>query len=273
MLKLRKIIYKKYSRATLSINFLLNIFIFLSFSQNLHSAHPNFHYINENDKEILEPFFERLLHTSTWGLTLCGKKPLSSDSFCHLNKFKEKAVLFLPKVFFKGNQSTQWQGWQCWLKYRHLFPSKKFALSYLENQCMTLFLINKIEVIKTVNENQFIFKYTNGEDFTKELCQPNCKYFLNEYYMGILYGFGVDNALAFSSKCCLVNGSCSNQNNLSPFIGFGFRTLDFNSCEAENEKLKHNFNKWYEKLFDKINCSHNLETFIELYTEYNKLSK
>lgn len=172
---------------TLQIPKLWLLFLVL-FIQSVEGVHPNFHLIDNEDKEILEMFFDDLLHTSEISLTLCGEKPVSSETFISISQFGPKSIKNFPRFIFEGNAGIQWSGSRCWKKNMHLFPSSKFKMRFLDEG--TLLLFNKKATVAIIKDNLELFQnalklnYSSHEIF--EVISSQDK----NIYLNPLFDFG-----------------------------------------------------------------------------------
>jgi hypothetical protein len=157
------------------------------------------------DKQKLERFFMFLMTQTSFGYTLCGDKPCSIHTYL---KLTECPPVFAVNVFLKyPNYSTLIQGWNSWSRYSDQFPSKNFVFRHVPKY-NTLVLINKKATRKVIQQNLDIFQKFSKKAFTvqellDEICCPKGKDYLINYniaLLGVLLGYGRNNALAFSQK-------------------------------------------------------------------------
>ena len=133
--------------------------------------------------------------------TLFGYKPMTFQEF-HDNPWKLSSYFMLcPYHHFYIDA-----GWETWVKYRELFPSKKFIFAKIPSKVGYKFiiLINKIAFEKMFDENRDIFEQALGprvslgiifQDF--ERGQKTFSEVLNEHegLVGLVLGYGREASL------------------------------------------------------------------------------
>lgn len=235
-----------------------------------------FESIDKNDKQVLECFFDYIIHGSSIGYSLCGKKPIASETFLKLSKIPPQ---YVPQIFFKCfGYSILWNGWSCWERYAHLFSSKKFVFRFVP-QHNTLVLINKIECKKVIEENIDIFhKVLKINDSAEKILARYCFAEEDEYLFkhpvltGILFGYGRNNSVAFSNASYFQKlEPVKISDEFSPVIRQGFFVINNGTNEKENKKVLNTFKEAKVNIINKFANKNNLATFLELY-ESNSLN-
>ena len=173
------------------------------------------------EKEQLAYFFH-LLNTEGFSWVAKGLKPVATfDSLDNIeyilnNPRGELAYKYEDIYWYFHPINARFRaGLRVWEKYSHLFSSKKIkivsstrpASSLLSTE--TVMMINVNETQKTICENYQLFSEILGYNFdvdklVKRLVnnpEDHEKKLKGSYQlMGILYGFGKDNALSFQQK-------------------------------------------------------------------------
>jgi hypothetical protein len=228
--------------------------------------------IPQEDAERLELFFENLIKYSTLGYSLCGDKPVSIEHVPDLNR---APILLASKGYFKYSwYSVIGLGWECWMKYADRFPSSNYCLRTTDDR-HAIILINKSASLKTIAENIDLFQkllnsHKSPQELLEELCEPKTLDVLhtNQTLEGILFGYGRNNAIAFTNR-----GNCqilktfnlgSLHSGLSDHFGPGFRTLSDESNYKENVRLR----KSYETTKHKIRSNFHNKKYFEQFLIY-----
>jgi len=163
------------------------------------------------DRQLLDSFFQLLLRDNNFAYTLFGKKPMSIA--CYLSKVN-LWNLYNPNEFLIFEK-----GWDKWKDYSSLFPSNEFVLKRCcdSKDIVEVFLINKKNVLKVINDNYGTFQSILGnlfepEQFMQQLCytQQDLMEILNDHsgLLGILLGYGKGNSMSFERKvniCSILN--------------------------------------------------------------------
>jgi len=239
----------------------------------LQAEHPNIKCIDKKDQETLETFFEYVIHRTSIGYSLCSQKPLATETFIEISKISKHHVHHVPKILFEHyGYSILWNGWKCWERYSHLFPSEKFVFRFIPS-LNTLVLINKPGCRNVIDENIDLFQKYLGitltsEEIFEKICFPiNEEHlFKNNCLLGILYGFGRNNSLAFSNRCYFLKlETFAKTDVFNPFLGYGFITINNGRNEKENKKVKKMFDEAQKKIHFHFTQKNNFETFLKLY--------
>lgn len=186
------------------IVFILSAFPCVGYGINIQEC---LKFISKKDQLILEEFFSYMISYEYFGYVLFGEKPMAAGGFdTHFtleNILSEEAA----------KQCRLRIGWQTWEKYASLFVSEKFILRLSKNPVSPSFywvvLINKDSCLKCIESNLEIFKSVLGnsisprwildklatkEDIFGEVLNKH------EGLLGILFGYGVHNAMTFQQQ-------------------------------------------------------------------------
>ncbi|WP_284452944.1 hypothetical protein [Parachlamydia acanthamoebae] len=231
--------------------------------------------ISQEDFKKLESFFDYLIHHSSIGYSLCGEKPVSIEIFPTLS---EIPIPYSVNIFlYHQGYSIEWNGLNTWKLYAHLFSSKKFAFRFIEG-CNKIVFVNKCAAKEVIEENLDLFhKYLDrtksADEFLEELCNPKKNdYMLNPHttILGILLGYGRNNAIAFSNKSCIQKLEpldLAEQNIcLRPFLLPGCLIINNGTNEKENAHILQTLKSARKCLQKKITKGHCFETFLKLFT-------
>ncbi len=163
------------------------------------------------DKKRLEYFFRNAIDWDAMGYVLFGNKPMA-----YLEGFQKKLSPFksIPSFCYalSPRRIQAENGFKTWKKYETLFPMTRFIFLYEEtdSDVMGLF-INKDAFNQKVRECADDFKIilqkdVSGEQLLAEAHQtPLLSRVLQNHdvLMGILFGFGRENAYAFYQRSLL----------------------------------------------------------------------
>ncbi|MFV0339604.1 MAG: hypothetical protein ACK5MA_03090 [Parachlamydiaceae bacterium] len=222
--------------------------------------------------ERLELFFEDLIKYSTLGYSLCGDKPVSVE---HVPQLTRVPIFLATTGYFKYSwYSIIGLGWDCWMKYAERFPSSNYCLR-TSDDLHAIILINKKASLNAISENIDLFqKYlkTNKTpiELLEELCHSEPCMILDSHpvLMGILYGFGRNNSIAFANAGHGQPLKFFNQGTLyiglSDHFGVGFRTLSDESNFKENNFLR----TQYQTTKKKLRCSFHGDKYFEQFLYY-----
>jgi hypothetical protein len=241
-------------------------------------SHQNIDKIPLEDRQKLEQFFGYLIHCSAMGYTLCGEKPVAIEFVQFASEMPVRyCMIFLDGCYF-------WHilnGWETWVRYSHLFPSENFVFRYIQ-ETKTIVLINKKATIKVIGENIDLFqKFTSSKhtkkEFLDEVCYPKDKDYINFHYgtlLGILLGYGRNNAIAFSNKIYIqkLDSFLPKENflyGLSAFFPPGFAIINNGTNEKENNKLRKMYKIAEANMVENFKEGSYLDNFIKIYCDPN----
>lgn len=228
-------------------------------------------HIPYGDQEKLEAFFHYLITSSMIGYTLCGEKPVAIETFPKLSQISPQLAI---KVFSNcPGYSILWSGLEIWEKYASQFSSSKFIFKFIPKY-HTLMIINKQQAKKVIEENLDLFhKYYSREpsdNILDEICtQDNEKIFKNRILLGILLGYGRNNAIAYSNGSFfqklegieLYDGNLSLQSVLNP----GFFIIKNGTNEEENSRVIRRFKNAKKNIYFSFATGGYLENFLKLF--------
>ncbi len=149
----------------------------------------------EEDRQILDAFFQLLIRDNNFSYTLFGNKPVSiADYYGNDCSF----YLYDPLSYL-----TYEKGWETWSKYSHYFRNSNYRLLKT--------VIGDTVEIAMVNVNQISHlkdKYKNYQDKLNKIITIGLYKIDNQSLMGVVLGYGEENAKNFERKmnlCRLVN--------------------------------------------------------------------
>jgi len=162
-------------------------------------------HMTQEERKHLEAFFELLVRSHDLAYTLFGEKPFS------IADYQSAPAFTYPFLTFE-------EGWDTWLKYNHLFPSKNFVLRRIDcgnmgrHQIKEIVVINKRAALDTLNTNIKTFQdQLHTKATTEEILSEMLK---NDEFLktvmdsserlGILLGYGNRNAKAFKKRTDLM---------------------------------------------------------------------
>ena len=153
--------------------------------------------IAEEDRKILNAFFEVILRQSPSGFTLFGDKPISF--YCYILPSEEEEIT--ERNIFSVLME---EGWKVFKKYQHIFPTSHFHLKRSLNPLdplpvVYITLVNKKSALNVVVENISHFKSKYGKSFDPESYLNSLEHIAYESsnLVGILMGYGVQSGWAF----------------------------------------------------------------------------
>lgn len=159
--------------------------------------------IPEKDRDALDSFFQLLSRDYDFAYTLFGKKPVS------LACYASKPTLWT--LHYPSESLNFEKGWITWMRYASLFPSQVFVLKkcQTDRDVSEIFLINKEQVLRVINENLKLFQETLGIEtepkaLLQRLCDPEQEVMHtlqgHSGLLGILLGYGSVNSMLFKRK-------------------------------------------------------------------------
>ena len=173
--------------------------LYLAWSRPEHNALSPINAITKEDRKLLEPLCAELLRCTGVGYTLFGDKPVSCIVF-PLSPLG--SVSGLPTKYIHAC-------FRLFPKYKTVLCGEKFHISIDKNERFYfVHLINKPVFIATVEKNLKVFQGVLGDSVTpsillKDICdgRPYEEALHNdEALMGILYGFGLNNARLYCRR-------------------------------------------------------------------------
>ncbi len=161
------------------------------------------------DRCYLEFFFRTLISQESGCYVLFGDKPAAMMVYEDRQDFK---LLTLSRRPISGF-SKEKLGLKVWQKYRHLFPLKDYAIvntrAFTPSSSGAVFLINKKRLLTTLSQNFIEFQKSFPEFRTPKhlldgmlddatILHRVC--FQHDVLLGIILGFGKDNAVLFARE-------------------------------------------------------------------------
>lgn len=184
-------------------------------------------------------FFRQLLLRDSAAYVLNGSKPAGESSFLGVKYYR-------TTIHWRGfYRSTLFRkGCEVWKKYEYLFPSKNYCFCYdvdEEDDCITVFLINKRNFADIVIKNIEEFKKVLGQKITPETFidmivskkQSFFKILNNHQLFGIIFGYGKHNAELFHRRHRLENNCIRKLELIKKEIKMINEKLQF----SDNEKI------------------------------------
>ncbi len=179
--------------------------------------------LSKEQNFILKEFFRTLIKDSFSGYVLYGAKPMSIEGYPlsyesgALSGIDEKALCLIKGVEF-------WQALSISPKNKDYFFLVFDAKSYGYRH---LVCINRQAFLDTVNKNLSLFRYVLGptltaESLLQELIEAKERFYdvlkSDNVLLGILLGYGTQNALLISRKEFISNAFLSDRNEEFPFL-------------------------------------------------------
>lgn len=230
--------------------------------------------IPNDDYEVLERFFDYLLHHTTLGYTLCGEKPVAIDTFPTIAQIPPQyAVKVLAEC---QGYSILWRGLEEWLRHSHKFSSEKFIFMYVAD-CNTIFLLNKVKTKEVIEKNLELFqKYWgsgfSADDILNHICdhsKKRCIIAPNQTLLGILLGFGKYNSVAFANASLIqkLEGFklYDSDDSLNEYLNPGFLMINNGTNDQENNEVKSILRKGKRNIHKVFKNGQYFKTFIEIY--------
>ena len=166
--------------------------------------------IPEPDREDIRLLFHTILFKDHGVYTLFGDKPISVSGDFLVTPYENVLEGMKCGGIF-------WKQWQTWDKYKHLFPSRKYIFLREPNvlgdsesyEVDLIFIINKDEFIKTVDNHKSLFEAVLGKKidarFLLESIEKGKISLLrsidnNEMLLGILLGYGKHNSSLYMKR-------------------------------------------------------------------------
>jgi hypothetical protein len=257
-------------------------FICLFLPLPLIGFYHNIEKIPLEDRQKLERLFDYLIHCSEFGYTLCGEKPVSIEATYLLNKIRPEHFV----ITFNNcrGYSILIRGGEAWNRCSYLFPSKNFVFRYIP-EFNRVALINKKATERTIEENLDLFqKYSHSKqtaiEFLNDVCFPkdkNKEYlgYYNEILLGILLGYGRNNAIAFSNKNGLIQQleGFIPENfiyGISAFIPPGLMIINNGTNEEENNKIRKMFKTAKANMLENFKKGSCFDNFMRLYCDHEQ---
>ena len=160
--------------------------------------------IPAEDQEKLSYFFEKLIRQYGFGYTLFGDKPVSL--LCWLvvpDQNKKRPYFTVNREFIEA--------YQVWKRHQDKFPSDQYLLAdrifCIDKEYVDLVLIQKSEFYKKVDAFPDVFplgytmeSFMEDEILENYLNSSNQEKSNHHIRMGVLLGYGMENAVEFAKK-------------------------------------------------------------------------
>lgn len=187
---------------------LLYVFLVISFVC-FHSCNKQQFHLRENDKKILTPLFNYILFEHFGAFVLFGSKPMCCaqipipSTLEEFNRLPERVKENVQIIDFTTDYQ---QAWDLWERIQKRFSIKKYLFAKREDH---IFFINLDTTMKVLEENYDFFQNMSGIHFSPrkilyEIDKVDSvfweKVFQNHIAMGLLFGFGKDNAEFFDQN-------------------------------------------------------------------------
>ena len=167
----------------------------------------------KKDKERLTYFFQKLIEWDAFGYVLFGEKPMSFGCSDQMgNPFRNLSSFYYA---ISPRRIKAQLGFETWKKYESLFPAKQFVFIYEKTESDIEFLfVNKKKFNETVKEHAEQFQRLLQRDVSggELLAEAANRSLLSEVLgnhdelIGILFGFGQENASLFTQMVQLKTG-------------------------------------------------------------------
>ena len=223
-------------------------------------SHKDKSNLSTHKKEKIERFLKDLLIENAGIYTLYGDKPISEILFYTGNlkslENAESLNVEQDEIFFVESETIlkQLSNWRLWKDYQKTLKLNNFGFIEISPPNQTdycfYYIINFEAARKVIEENLHDFTSRLGIDlsnYKKRLMDPQSilwtKGFTDHYLMGLLYGFGKENAEYFVSRISnnealehfeIVEGPYNEDNLPIPLYG---------SCKEDVQKQKFYFQK------------------------------
>lgn len=158
--------------------------------------------IPKEDRETLKLFFQEIVYNEHFGFTLFGNKPISLTGYFDPIPFENYLQTHLNNILKNG--------WETWKKYCSIIPESNYLwLEETENDLKVITIINKIALLKTLEEHRILFLSVLGDafspqEFLQKLEEPNASLFQliheHEGLYGICLGYGKTNAYLYHRR-------------------------------------------------------------------------
>jgi hypothetical protein len=161
--------------------------------------------ISENERIILERFFQVLIKSDGLGYTLFGSKPVCLSAYF--------STVPLGNMLRGCNSHAIKSGWQVWKKHESHFSHPNYLI-FEERECVdgieihVLYFINKKKLLGTLNQHRKLFEQElkrgiDPEEFLYEIEQKQMLSALlkgHEGLLGVLLGYGVESSMNYHRR-------------------------------------------------------------------------
>lgn len=175
-------------------------------SHRIQSIHSILYTIPDQDRKVLDSFFQLLLRDYDFSYTLFGNKPMSMA--CYFSQATSWSLRH-PSDFLVFEK-----GWDLWESYSSLFSSHEFVLKRCKDDrgVLGIFLISKSHALQAISDHLDTFQkilesHIEPEPLLHQLCysSQDVMEILNNdsSLLGILLGYGKINSTNFERKVSL----------------------------------------------------------------------
>ena len=183
-----------------------------SSSHRIQSSRTDVHSIlqtmPDQDRAVLDSFFQLLVRDYDFSYTLFGNKPISMA--CYSSQVT-LCTFYHPTEFL-----TFENGWELWRHYASCFPSNEFILKRSRDNrgVLEIFLINKRHALQVISNHldtfqEILNRCIDPQQLLQQLCcsQQDIMEILNNdaTLLGILLGYGKINSANFERKVNICN--------------------------------------------------------------------
>lgn len=234
-------------KKTILLNLLFGLLSIFSFTACSKGSKEKQFDLSEKDRIWLDKFFKELLLEESGIFTLWGSKPMVSFEVClyspeelRLLQSEENLLEMNEKVVITNYDFPE--NWKKWEIFRNSLDVNRFLLFMKKDpedpKLPIVYFINILEMALTIEKNYPLFRKSVGRDFDSlnviyEMEEEGSEFweivFNDSTLMGLLYGFGLENALAFHWKY-RNNHPCETA--LSSHLYYTFNDLPANQGEA-----------------------------------------
>lgn len=147
-------------------------------------------------KALSDFFYQLVILESAGGYTLFGDKPLSVA-----NCFYGTDVM--PNISHLHECKQMEMGLDIWKKYSCLFPSTRFSIVYSSwrDRVHAFYIVNRSRCLEVIDQNKDLFRDFGSLKGEKQIYAQLLKNLRENAFsaieLGVLFGFGRSNALAF----------------------------------------------------------------------------
>lgn len=256
---------------------LVSFFVFLTFLLHSGEVSEILKLIPQDDLSRLNSLFSVIIKEDHGAYTLFGDKPVSLSGDFEITPWEN----IIERIPVGG---IFWKNWSIWEKYKHLFPLKRYLLIKDSSESEKfkishVFLVNKTEFIKVINDNLSLFEHVLGHPVIPEQILSDLESgkisFLdsisnNEMLLGILLGYGKINASLYNKREWEGLNDAGLRHStikLEPFGDYAYSPLVMQSIHFVAD-LKHPETKAlqrkYQKLREKISAIYSQGDFLEI---------
>ena len=198
---------------TVFLTLVLLAISFLSLSPLFYKKKENPFGLSKEERGWLDKFMRDMMLDENWIYTLWGTKPMCRELLYYLTEEEEDAInkekLQSDNVVWVYNFDAR-ENWEKFKQIREKFPLKRYFLFETKHKeepaIHSVYFVNILETVRVLEEHYEIFKQVAGVDFdpftiVQEIPQEESLFWEkirdNCLTLGILFGYGLDNATYF----------------------------------------------------------------------------